>query len=343
MTARLTEKAVFVLGGILLLLPCIATEGSGTLDDCDDGGDAFLKPDCVTTTIEGQLFIGVIIVAVVLILAFILCCCCCYYHCCNKKAAKKHHGVAFTDPEEGNVEVVELKESKEAEEEQEEDNDKPVVGGGEEAGVINENITLSTFGHTKDEGKEESEEETEATKGEKNGSDETSKEAGNANQESKDMGKKVEEDTKEEASPEATPPQASDTGENKPAGNAAEAAELTQGQVKPVEGPSLQPVPVAPPIIFDLLTPALAKSKPPAASGTTTSASKEESTKEVTGAASSPQAEEASESVEKEEKKTEEPTYTKTASLDGNQKAVVMDFDDIDKALGRALEGLGDF
>ena len=85
MTARLTEKAVFVWGGILLLLPCIATEGSGTLDDCDDGGDAFLKPDCVTTTIEGQLFIGVIIVAVVLILAFILCCCCCYYHCCNKK------------------------------------------------------------------------------------------------------------------------------------------------------------------------------------------------------------------------------------------------------------------
>ena len=36
-------------------------------------------------------------------------------------------------------------------------------------------------------------------------------------------------------------------------------------------------------------------------------------------------------------------SISQTASLDGNQKAVVMDFDDIDKALGRALEGLGDF
>ena len=89
MPVRLLGKALVVSSGILLLLPYIAAQGSavGDVDDCGDDGDLyFLKPDCITTTNEGKLALGVIIVLVlVVVLILILIMCCCYYCCCSKK------------------------------------------------------------------------------------------------------------------------------------------------------------------------------------------------------------------------------------------------------------------
>ena len=96
MAVRLLRKALIVSSGILLLLPYITADGGsgddmtdipeGT-DDCGDDGDLpFLKPDCITTTNEGKLALGVIVVVVlIIILVFILILCCCYYCCCSKK------------------------------------------------------------------------------------------------------------------------------------------------------------------------------------------------------------------------------------------------------------------
>ena len=97
---------------------------------------------------------------------------------CSRIAVKKHHQVAFLDPEDGNVEVTNVKESEDAidnDEEAEQKEEAPGTDAGEESKEAaisdNENITMSTFGHTKDEDggdKQESEkksaEETETTK-----------------------------------------------------------------------------------------------------------------------------------------------------------------------------------
>ena len=80
--------------------------------------------------------------------------------------------MAFLDPEDGNVEVTNVRESEDSfdkEDEAEQKEEALGTGAGEESKEADdENITLSTFGHTKDEdggeGEEKSGQETEAAK-----------------------------------------------------------------------------------------------------------------------------------------------------------------------------------
>lgn len=83
MSVKLIEnKILLVLNGLLLFVPCIFAEGSGTgSDDCNEAGDYFLRPnDCELDSSEGGLAIGVyVVIALIVVLTFVLLCCCwCY-------------------------------------------------------------------------------------------------------------------------------------------------------------------------------------------------------------------------------------------------------------------------